>query len=353
MNIDPSLSDPTPAASYAAPALPPPMPDSRKRKRKRVHWIVWVILCVSLLINFVTCSEFGSDFNVYGLDEFPAVSETLTWGSAHADTQIAVLKLEGVIMRESSSSLFGDTVDPVTKLLNEIRAVTVDTDYKAILLEVNSPGGGVTASDEIYQALMDFKASDPDRLILVHIRDMAASGGYYVAMAGDLLVGQPTSVVGSVGVIISAVNMHQLGTKIGLEDVSLTSSSNKALLNSLSPVDPEHQEILQKVVDQMYLRFRGLVLENRPFTSEYADEHHLLDGRIFDQQTALSFGMVDETGYLDHSRERLMSMLGVDEAAFYEINFSTGGWGGLFNVKTPEILAPIQPNSQFQYVWKP
>jgi protease-4 len=200
---------------------------------------------------------------------------------------------------------------------------------------------------------MAFKSSNPDRKILVHIRDMAASGGYYVAMAGDLLVGQPTSVVGSIGVIISAVNMHQLGEKIGLQDVSITSSDNKALLNSLAPVNAEHSQILQEVVDQMYQRFRGLVLEHRPFTEEFADQNNLLDGRVFAQSTAIEYGMVDETGYLDYSRKRILGLLGLAEAGFYEINLQSGGWGSLFAIETPEILSPLRSNSGFQYLWKP
>jgi protease IV len=329
--------------------MPPPMP----RRRKKPHWILWTVLIISLGVNLVTCSNVGDEWSNIGVDEYPMVDQTLIWGDGHSDTHVAVIALEGVIMRESASTLFGEVVDPVTKILNEIRAVTVDPEVQAILLEIDSPGGGVTASDEIYQALMDFKAAYPERKIVVHIRDMAASGGYYVALAGDLLVAQPTSVVGSIGVIISAVNMNQLSQKVGIQDVSLTSSSNKALLNSLAPVDPEHMEILQEVVDQMYARFRSLVLEHRPFNAEFADENKLLDGRIFAQPAALAFGLVDESGYMDHTRQRVLDLLGVADAGFYAVEYGASGWGSFFSVKSPEILAPLQPHSGFQYLWKP
>lgn len=346
MNIESPSAYASPAPS---PALPPPIP----RRRRKPHWLLWTVLICSLLVNWVTCSGVGRSFSHVGLNEIPQVEQTLLWGSGTAKTHVALLTLDGVIMREGSSSLFGNVVDPVTKLLNEIRAVTFDPDVRAVLLEVNSPGGGVTASDEIYQALMDFKASDRDRKVVIHIRDMAASGGYYVALAGDLLVGQPTSVVGSIGVIISAVNMHQLGEKIGIQDVSLTSSDNKALLNPLTPVNPEHSEILQKVVDDMYQRFRSLVLKHRPFNAEFADEHKLLDGRIFSQSEAVAFGLVDETGYMDYTRGRVLALLGVEEAGFYEVEYTEGGWASFFSVKTPQILAPVSAQSRFQYMWKP
>ncbi len=342
----------TTEAPTLPPVTPPQLPPA-PRRRKKPHWILWSLLIISLLVNFVTCSNIGDQMSGLGVEEFPVVDETLIWGSDDAEAKVAVLSLSGVIMRESSSSLFGDMLDPVTKILHEIRAVTVDPEVSAILLKVNSPGGGVTASDEIYQALMDFKASRPGRKIVVHVGDMAASGGYYIALAGDVIVAQPTSIVGSVGVIISAVNMHQLGEKLGIQDASLTSSDNKALLNSLEPVNPEHEKILQEVVDQMYGRFRGLVLKHRSFNGEFADEHQLLDGRIFTLPAAQDFGLVDETGYIDQSRKRVLSLLGVEKAGFYQIDFSEGGWSSLFSVKSPEILAPLQPNSQFQYLWKP
>lgn len=344
MNIETASSSSVPPST-----MPPPMP----RRRKKPHWLLWTVLTCSLLVNWVTCSDLGNAFSDVGLNEIPNVEQTLMWGSGKAPAHIALLKLEGVIMREGASTFFGEAVDPVTKLLTEIRSVTLDPDMRAILLEVDSPGGGVTASDEIYQALMEFKASDPDRKVVVHIRDMAASGGYYVALAGDLLVAQPTSVVGSIGVIISALNMHQLGEKIGIQDVSLTSSDNKALLSSLSPVNPEHSEILQKVVDDMYQRFRGLVLKHRPFTAEFADKHQLLDGRIFSQSEALAFGLVDETGYIDYTRGRVLALLGVEEAGFYQVDYAEEGWGSLFSMKTPEILAPVSSHAKFQYLWKP
>lgn len=340
-------------ATPPAPVAPPPPPLAPPPRRKKRRWVLWTLLVFSLLINFVTCSQLGSGMAGLGEEEYPAVDETLLWGDVLSENRVAVIGLEGVIMRESSGSLFGETVDPVTKILNEIRAATVDETVQAILLEVNSPGGGVTASDEIYHALMGFKASDPKRKIVVHVRDMAASGGYYAALAGDLIVAQPTAIVGSVGVIISAVNMHELGQKIGLQDASLTSSENKALLNTLEPVNPEHQAILQQVVDQMYTRFRDLVLTHREFDADYADRHQLLDGRIFTLPAAEEHGLVDETGYMDHTRQRVLDLLGVEEAAFYRMEYSGGGWSSLFAVESPEILAPLNPNSTFQYLWKP
>jgi len=315
--------------------------------------VVYLVLGLSLLVNVATCSRFAGAARVAGRSEYPEVEETLAYGSHGAETKVAMLELSGTILRDAPPTLFGEQVDPVTRLLNEIQAAIVDPEVRAILLNVNSPGGGVTASDEIYHALKRFRESDPDRRIVVHVGDMAASGGYYAALAGDVIVAQPTSIIGSVGVMLTAVNAHGLGEKLGVRDVSLTSSENKDLLHPLDPVDPEHQRILQRVVDDLYDRFAGLVLEHRPFDAAFAAEHELLDGRVFTASEARELGMVDEIGYGEAARAKVLDVLGVEEAGFVRIEY-TGGWSGLFSVRSPEIALPgMPPQARFLYLWKP
>jgi protease-4 len=333
-------------------AAAPPSPAAPQPKKRRFKWFFRWVLGLSLLANMVTCSMVTQKA-LGGSREYPLVTETLAYGDYASEVKVAILSLEGPIMREAVPTLFGSQVDPVTRLLNEIQAVTMDEDVRAILLEVNSPGGGVTASDEIYNALTRFKLSRADRKILVHIQDMAASGGYYAAIAGDKIVAQPTSVVGSVGVILSVMNFHELSQKIGVKDVSLTSSDNKALMNPFEPVNPQHNLILQQMVDTLYTRFRDLVLENRPFDAEFADKFSLLDGRVFTGPEALDMGLIDQIGYGDTARKEVLELLGVENAAFVEVSF-TGGFAGLFAVKSPELGLPaISSQAQFQYLWKP
>lgn len=306
------MSDPTPPSIPTPPPLPP--------RPRRPHWGLRIlfafILLVSITINLSMCSMSLASVGLRAEEEFPVISESLAWGHRRAPVKAAVLRLDGIIIRQAQG-FFGSIPDPVSTLLTEIQAVTMDPTVNVILLEVNSPGGGVTASDEIYRALLRFKESDPDRRIVVSVVDMAASGGYYIALPADVIVAQPTSIVGSVGVMLSAVNMHELGEKIGLKDVSLTSGDNKALLSSLQPVDPAHTQILQELVDDMYHRFRDLVVEHRPFSSEYAEEHNLLDGRIFTARQAFQHGLVDEVGYGPEARAAVSRLFGGQDVAFY------------------------------------
>lgn len=329
---------------YTAPTALPP-----RRKRRR---FLWFMLIGSLLLNFYWCHSFYGSAGAFGDEEFPMVSETLSWGSPDAQEKVALIRLYGVIIPESPSTLFGTAVDPVTAILREIRAATVDETVSAMLLEVDSPGGAVTSSDEIYRAVRNFKESREDRKVVVHVKDIAASGGYYAALAADHIVAQPTSIVGSVGVILSAFNMNELGKRFGVEDVSLTSSDNKNLLSPLHPVNPEHRAILQRVVDDLYRQFRGLVLEHRPFDAAYADANSLLDGRVFTAPEALAHRLIDEVGYDDAARAAVARLLGTESLAFYSYSFG-GGLASLLQVRAPEIKLPLDPSARFLYLWKP
>ena len=249
----------------------PSDPYSTGRPRRPRRWVRRIFLMAfgfSLLSNFSMCAYLGGGHTDLGEEEYPSLKETLAFGQADAEAKVMILRLSGVILREAGGGLFEPSLDPVSQILMEIQAATQDASVRAILLEVDSPGGGVTASDEIHNALLQFKAKGDDRKIVVLMKDLAASGGYYVAMAGDLLIAQPTTVVGSIGVLISAMNFNELGEKVGIKDVTLTSGSNKDLLSPLRPLQSEHVEILQKVVNDMYDRFRGLVLTSRSLDAD-------------------------------------------------------------------------------------
>lgn len=297
----------------------------------------------------------GTDYD--GTEELPSLIENLAYGAAAPeDGKAIIIRFSGPILRGVQGGLFGPGVDPVEQALTEIRAATVDPEVDAILFELNTPGGGVTASDELFHALDRFKQSRPDRKIVVLMKDLCASGGYYAAMAADHLVAQPTAVVGSVGVLINAVNFNRLATTLGIEDVTVASSTNKNIYSPLRPVKAEHKQILQGVVDEMYDRFRELVLANRTFDDAYADEHGLLDGRVFTMPTALEHGLVDEQGYAEDARAALVGLVG-SSLTFYTYSQPAGLLGVLTGaegpIETPQIELPGARGPEFLYLWQP
>lgn len=351
-----TASAPPPGPSPGPPQVPR-SDVSRSCCRRPGRWrrrIFRGILGVSLLLNLGTCSRLLHRVQL-GEEEFPLVTETLAYGSPHAETQVALLRFEGVILRQAQG-FWGTLPDPVTMLIREIQAATMNPSVRAILLEVNSPGGGVTASDEIYNALMQFKASDPDRIIVGMVQDTAASGAYYFLLAADEIWVQPTSIVGSVGVLISTINFHQLAERLGVEDVTLTSGENKAMLSPFEPLNAEHVTIFQDVVDTLYYRFRDLVVEHRPFDMETAVREGLLDGRIFTAEDALKHQLVDGIGYGADARYRVAERLGESDLGFYTYAF-TPGFSGFLGARGPSVPAalglPDFGGARFMYLWNP
>lgn len=318
-------------------------------------WIAIAVLAMMLFGSFIvnlglTAALFAGPKEVdsdYPVDAEPVFEEV--WSYGYGDAKAARIQLSGVIMRGRRERLIGSDPDMVETILNEIRAATNDPDVRAILLEVDSPGGGVTPSDEIYAALRQFKAMDGDRVILVFIRDIGASGAYYAAMAGDYIMAEPTALVGSVGVIMQTFNMKGLGDKLGLSSVTIASGENKDLLNPLEEVNPVHIAMLQELIDNMHERFASIVV-----TSRGLESRALLDGRIFDVQQAQQHRLIDGVGYFQDAVSQLAVLMGVDDVYLFRYTSPRGFWDELFAARgpaLPEINALQSP--RFFYLWRP
>ena len=287
-----------------------------------------------------------------GEDDNPSLEEV--WSYGDGDTKVARIAVEGVILREMESSGFLERpYDKITDILRQIRAAQNDDDVRAILLEVDSPGGGITESDEIYEALQRFKESDESRMVVVHMRDLAASGGYYVAMAGDWLIAQPTPVIGSIGVIMQTLNFKGLAEKVGVKDTTIKSGANKDLLNPFEDVPPEQRQLLQDLVDNMYQHFFDIVKTSREFEPEALKP--LADGRIFVSDKALELGLIDEIGYWEDAVAKTAELLEVDSVRVIRYEQPSEIFNVLSMLQTPvrlpnwtEAMTP-----RLLYLWKP
>ncbi len=320
-------------------------------------WITIVVLCMLLFGSFLTnVGLFAALFsgpaaesnNTYPVDEFPSYDEI--WSYGQGDTKVVRIDLVGVIMRGQRDRLFGSDPDMVEAALSQIRTAMNDPDVKAILLEVDSPGGAVTPSDEIYTALKQFKASDDERIVMVFIRSLGASGAYYAAMAGDYIIAEPTAIVGSVGVIMQTLNMKNLGDKLGLTSVTIASGENKDMLNPFKEVDPAHVAMLQTLIDGMQDRFATIVEESRGFSNR-----ELLDGRIFSAQQALENNFIDGIGYWQEAVDRLEKLLGVDEVYLVRYHTEQTFFEMLMSSRMPKLpdMTALETPPRFLYQWKP
>ena len=184
------------------------------------------------------------------LDGNPYRKVCLSVTAPDAKTQVLRINLHGVLTTEESHGFsFGEREDTgAPAALRKIRAATKDDDIRGLYLDVDSPGGGVTISDEIHDAITKFRESDTNRFVFVHMGDLCCSGGYYVSAPASWIMARPTTITGSIGVIMNGVNASELAKKIGLQSVTIASGGNKALLNPLEPVNPEHVKILERPI---------------------------------------------------------------------------------------------------------
>lgn len=208
--------------------------------------------------------------------------------------KIAMIDVRGLIADAAAPTLLGEGMNPVDEVVTRLEAAAKDDAVKAVVLRVSSPGGTVTGSDILYREVQWFKERTK-KPVVVSMGEIAASGGYYVSLAGDRIVAQPTTLTGSIGVIIPSINVSEGLHRIGIKARAIKSGVNKDLLNPLEPMRESHYAVLQGVVDAFYAKFKGLVIERRPgLQPENLAE--ATDGRIVTGERALELGLVDELG---------------------------------------------------------
>jgi protease-4 len=227
--------------------------------------------------------------------------------------KILMLEIDGVIQQEEQSGPLGASREStVARVREQLDRARRDRQVRGLLLRINSPGGGATASDLIHAELMRFK-QQRDIPIVAHLLGMATSGGYYVAMAADQVVAEPTTVTGSIGVIFVGVNFAGLMESWGIEDQTIAAGAHKDAGSPLRRMTREERRIFQGVVEDLHDRFQQVVTEGRPKLDRLQVEA-LADGRIYSATQALENGLVDQIGSLEDSIEQLEKKLGVSES---------------------------------------
>ena len=244
-----------------------------------------------------------------GEDEAPFMVETWSFGSGNV--KVVRIPVSGMIMLGEDSWYAGNA----NTVLRSIRRATSDPEVEGLILEVNSGGGGITDSDVIYKALLDFEEAQEGRVIVTIMGDLAASGAYYISLASDFIYAHPTTLTGSIGVIMQSYNFKELAAKLGVQDVTIKSGANKDMLNPFQEVKPEQKALLQKVISAMHDRFVTLVAENRKLPKETVSP--LADGRVFLADEALSHKLIDGIGYREDAQRKIAELLDTDEVKVF------------------------------------
>lgn len=279
---------------------PPPPPPPPKPRGGFVRGI-FVTLATSILGISLALNAYLLLF--VGLTGGGASSQTNVIVEGDAKQRVAVISIDNVITGETSKRF--------EKLLREVEA---DPTIKALVVELDTPGGEVTASDEIYQRLERFK-KEKGMKVVVTMGSMATSGGYYIACAGDYLFAQPTTLTGNIGVVLQRFNFSELMDKWGVKEASITPGESK-YKNSESPFKPETPEAhayLQNIAEQIYTRFRSIVETSRAsqIKSASASMDVVADGRAFTADEAKKLGLVDEIDYASAAYAKAASLAGI------------------------------------------
>lgn len=265
------------------------------RKLGCLSIFLFVALCASVLVNFGLAVTAFHHFQGTAVDEEsrPRFREMiLERGTRGSDNKIAVITLRGLISTGVAGNVGDSMVDDLRWQLEQARN---DDEVRAVVLEVDSPGGEVTASDMIYNAVVKTRAKKP---VVVYMESLAASGGYYVSCGGKYLMANETSITGSIGVIIQTFNYEQLFNKIGLASVVFKSGKFKDMLNGARPMTPEERDYVQSFVMKTYEKFLGIVAKERNLPADTL-RNGIADGRILSGRDALDNKLIDGLGQIE------------------------------------------------------
>lgn len=304
------------------------------------RWIAVLIAAGLLVVSLVSSSltqpqeevQMGNINSwLYGDDEMSPV--VLEEGSGMG--RIAKLTVDGAIASGGSSGLFATESYNHEDFLKQIEAIEADERVSGIFLEVNSPGGGVYESAEIANLLNEVR-TERDLPMYVSMKNMAASGGYYISAQADKIFATEETVTGSIGVIMSGLNYSGLLEKIGVEDTTVKSGALKDMGSATRPETEQDHAVLQAYIDNAYNRFIKVVSEGRNKSEDEVKK--VADGRIYDGVQAKEAGLVDEIGYPTDALAAMREDLDLKDAELVEYSTSSTGFGNTwFGAKLAEL----------------
>ena len=290
-----------------------PMYDPYPKKKKGSGWkIFWgIVITLSILVNGIMLIGIigmgavlagGSGGSIYD----DGLEEKILIDGSHRQ-KIAVINLVGIIDGKMSEWVN-----------QQVERAENDDNVKALILRINSPGGGVSASDQIHYGISRFKETT-NKPVLGFMQSVAASGGYYSAVACDEIMAEPTTITGSIGVIMNYMVLKGLlEEKLGINPVTIKSGKRKDWPSMFhEPTDEQKTYLSEKIITPAYDRFVSLVDEGRPNLAEN-EVRQLADGSIFTAPEAMENGLIDEIGYFDAAVAKAQDMAHISNARVVE-----------------------------------
>lgn len=262
------------------------------------RWFVWIILllCVAAIPAGMISSK-----SLSGKGETSSDSDFFSANLIKTRDRIQVVKLTGMIVDKPEQGLLSGGQGSSSACIKALRQAAKEKRVKAVLIRLNTPGGTVSTSQEINDAVLAVKAEG--KPVYASMSDLSASGGYYVACACDKIFAEPGTITGSIGVIMNLMNFKALGDKVGITSQAVKSGPFKDIASPYRAMTDEERNILQAIIADTYDQFVTAVAKGRRMKLE--DVKRLADGRIYSGRQAKKNGLIDELGGYDEALDHL------------------------------------------------
>ena len=282
-----------------------PIKESARRSGWRIFW--GIVLALSVVANVILFLMLIGIVTIFVAGQGSILAEEVI-REGPAKDKIAVITVQGIIEGELANEVYG-----------QLKAARHDNKVKGLIVRVNSPGGTISASDQIYKEICKFREEEK-KPVVAFMQGVAASGGYYTSVACEKIIAEPTTITGSIGVIsLYFVVQELLENKLGVMPITVKSGQKKDWPSSFRAPSPEELQYMQdKLIKPAYDRFVQVVADGRKALLTPDNVRKLADGGIFGAQEALEEKLIDDIGYLDEAIELVKSLAGIDEAQVVE-----------------------------------
>mgnify|MGYP005838999177 CR=1 FL=1 len=302
-------------------------------------------LCALLSAQLLLAGCSNTAIQITPVPADPAlVEKVLLRDSPFASDRIAIIDLSGIILTQRPPNLLGVRQGgTVSEFTEQLELAARDQRVKAIIVRINSPGGTVTASDLCHHALASVNRDRPDgkKLVVLALAvDIAASGAYYTACAADEIWAHPTSLVGSIGVILNTVSLASTFNKIGLTPAIYKSGPLKDSGSFWRDPLPADNDYLQGIVNTYHARFREIVQAGRPALRKAAALDTVADGSVFIAPRALELGLIDRIGSAHDIIARAKELAGIRQAVVVVYARAAASPRNVYDILVPELDQP-------------
>jgi protease-4 len=278
-----------------------------------------------------------------------------------ARDKILMIDVEGLITSSVDTGLFSREKNAVSRVYERLERAARDPEIKAVILRLDTPGGEVTASDIIYHEILKFKERTGKPVVGL-MMGVAASGGYYIASACDLIMAHPTTLTGSIGVISVFPNVEELMAKIGVKVNVIKSGEEKDSGGPFRDMTVEEKKIFQAIIDEYYGDFLNAVSANRKERIPRDELRTIADGRVYTARQALDLKLVDAIGYFDDAYQKTLSLARLKDARLVSYTYfplsKTNVYAGRLGDFSPLDSKVLESylgllKTGFYYLWLP